>query len=85
MLAQDVILMLCSVPQVAAVYALPQLIPSSPGEPWENQASHANADQGPAHVPLLPTDPEEAQATHQWLTSVGLPESNIVGRGRLAS
>ena len=85
MLAQDVILMLCSVPQGAAVYALPKLIPSSPGEPWETQASNADADQGPAHVPLLPTDPEEAQATHQWLTSVGLSERDIVGRGRPAS
>ncbi len=75
----------CIVLQVAAVYALPKLIPSSPGEPWENQASYADADQGPAHVPLLPTDPEEAQTTHQWLTSVGLSERDIVGRGRLAS
>ena len=75
----------CSVLQVAAVYALPRLTPSSPGEPWEDQASHPDADQGPAHVPLLPTDPEEAQATHQWLTSVGLSERDIVGRGRLAS
>ncbi|CAK0781038.1 hypothetical protein CVIRNUC_005265 [Coccomyxa viridis] len=71
--------------EVAAVYALPKLIPSSPGEPWENQASYADAAQGPAHVPLLPTDPEEAQTTHQWLTSVGLSERDIVGRGRLAS
>ena len=85
MLLQDVIHMLCSVLQVAAVYALPKLIPSSPGEPWESQASFADADQGPAQVPLLPTDPEEEQATHQWLTSIGLSEKDIVGRERLAS
>ena len=67
------------------MYALPKLIPSSPGEPWESQARYADADKGPAHVPLLPTDPEEAQATHQWLTSVGLPERDIIGRGRPGS
>ena len=67
-LVQELSLCLASVLQVAAVYALPKLIPSSPGEPWENQASYADAAQGPAHVPLLPTDPEEAQTTHQWLT-----------------
>lgn len=75
----------CSVLQVAAVYALPGLIPSSPGESPEKEERCADADKGPAHVPLLPTDPEEAQATHEWLTSVGLPERDIVGRGPLAS
>ena len=67
------------------MYALPELIPSSPGEPWENGEHYADADSGPAQVPLLPIDPEEAQATHQWLTRVGLPEKDIVGKGRLAS
>ena len=67
------------------MYALPQLIPSSPGEAMEKQGCYADADKCPAHVPLLPTDPEEAQATHEWLTSMGLPERDIVGRGRLAS
>ena len=84
-LVQIASLTIGSVLQVAAVYALPKLIPSSPREPWEKQARCPEADEGPAHVPLLPTDPEEAQATHQWLTSMGLPEQDIVGRGRLAS
>ena len=67
--------------QPEALYVLPELIPATPGEPWhaaeeENQALHSV----PPPVPLLPTDPEEAKATYQWLHSLQLPQDTIMGR-----
>ncbi len=67
--------------QPEAVYALPELIPATPGEPGHtaDERSHA-PHSNPPRVPLLPTDPEEAQATYQWLHGLQLPQETIMGR-----
>lgn len=67
--------------QPEAVYLLPELIPASPGEPWETAAPHGDDSSSlPVHVPLLPTDPAEAQNMFQWLHSLKLPIDDIMGR-----
>ncbi len=67
--------------QPEAVYALPELIPAAPGEPRlaADEGSHASHS-NPPRVPLLPTDPEEATATYQWLHGLQLPQETIMGR-----
>ncbi len=65
--------------QPQAVYMRPELVPSSPGEPWE--ASQPGVDNAPPrHVPLLPTDTEEQQTTLKWLQSLHVPLENIMGK-----
>ena len=67
--------------QPEALYVLPELIPATPGEPWlaaDEQKLALLTD--PPPVPLLPSDPEEARATQQWLQSLQLPPEAILGR-----
>ena len=67
--------------QPEALYVLPELIPATPGEPWHAANEEDQALQSvPPPVPLLPTDPEEAKATYQWLHSLQLPQDTIMGR-----
>lgn len=67
--------------QLEVVYVLPELIPATPGEPRHatEEQSHALQSIAP-RVPLLPTDPDEARASYQWLHSLQLPQEAIVGR-----
>ena len=67
--------------QPEVIYVLPELTPATPGEPWHatEEQSHAVPSTTP-RVPLLPTDPDEAKATYQWLHSLQLPQEAIVGR-----